>query len=189
MDRDLPDDALFHISTRMYFDGASNRKGYGAGVVLVAPDGEHIPISSPSTNNVAEYEACLLGLNALAELGVRAVEVYGDSFLVIAQTQGKWKTKDETLLMYQALLDRTIACFDELTFSYIPRNQNHFADALATLASYVDMPDQTKIMPIIVQQKFEPIIGAIAQGLWTLTLGMRHGTPTFATSLRKASIL
>lgn len=109
--------------------------------------------SSPSTNNVAEYEACLLGLNALAELGVRAVEVYGDSFLVIAQTQGKWKTKDETLLMYQALLDRTIACFDELTFSYIPRNQNHFADALA---SYVDMPDQTKIMPIIVQQKFEP---------------------------------
>lgn len=72
--------------------------------MLVAPDGEHIPMSFklwfPSTNIVAEFEACLLGLNALGELGVRAVEVYGNSFLVIAQTQGKWKTKDETLLLY-----------------------------------------------------------------------------------------
>ena len=59
---------------RMYFDGTANQYGYGIGVLLVAPDGSHIPLSMKlnfsATNNVAEYEACILGLEALLAIEV-----------------------------------------------------------------------------------------------------------------------
>jgi hypothetical protein len=64
----------------MYFDGAANKSGRGAGVVLITPDGLHLPmalkIDFPATNNVAEYEALIFGLEALCELGVSKVIVY-----------------------------------------------------------------------------------------------------------------
>ena len=51
---------------RMYFDGASNALGHGVGAVLISPEGNHCPftakLSFDCTNNVAEYEACVLGL-------------------------------------------------------------------------------------------------------------------------------
>ena len=51
---------------KIYFDGASNTLGRGVGVVLIAPEGNHCPftakLSFDCTNNVAEYEACVLGL-------------------------------------------------------------------------------------------------------------------------------
>jgi hypothetical protein len=59
---------------RMYFDGTANQYGYGIGVLLVAPNGSHIPLSMKlnfsATNNVAEYEACILGLDALLAIEV-----------------------------------------------------------------------------------------------------------------------
>ena len=51
---------------KMYFDGVSNALGRGVGVVLISPEGNHCPftakLSFECTNNVAEYEACVLGL-------------------------------------------------------------------------------------------------------------------------------
>ena len=54
----------------MYFDGAANHSGYGIGVLLISPHGDHIPRSVRlafldrhlATNNIVEYEACILGL-------------------------------------------------------------------------------------------------------------------------------
>ena len=70
----------------MYFDGAANQSGYGIGVLLVSPQGGHIPRSvrlayfdrHPTTNNIVEYEACVLGLETALELGIRQMEVFGD---------------------------------------------------------------------------------------------------------------
>ena len=51
---------------RMYFDGASNILGQGIGAVLISPQGNHYPatarLSFSCTNNMAEYEACVMGL-------------------------------------------------------------------------------------------------------------------------------
>ena len=67
----------------LYFDGASNQKGCGAGVLLVSPNEEHIPISVKLdfdvTNNAAEYEACIVGLETTLALGVKNLRIYGDS--------------------------------------------------------------------------------------------------------------
>ena len=68
-------------SWKMYFDGATNQNGSGIGVLLISPKGTHIPFSGrlnfPATNNVTEYEACIMGLQAALGLGVKELEVYG----------------------------------------------------------------------------------------------------------------
>ena len=50
---------------------------------------------------MAEYEASIVGMEALQELRVKEVEVLGDSTLVIAQVQKLWKVKEEHLKPYQ----------------------------------------------------------------------------------------
>jgi ribonuclease HI len=71
----------------MFFDGASSREGAGAGVVFVSPTRETISLSYKlefeATNNVAEYEALVLGLRAAREMGIQEVVVFGDAELVV----------------------------------------------------------------------------------------------------------
>ncbi len=63
----------------MYFDGAINLSGNGIRAVLVSLDGKHFPIAIKlrfdCTNNIAEYEACVMGLQAAIEMKVRKLEV------------------------------------------------------------------------------------------------------------------
>ncbi|XP_021866129.2 uncharacterized protein [Spinacia oleracea] len=94
-DDDFPDENIFNINIskwKTYFDGASNRKGNGAGVLLIDPHGIHIPfavkLSFPTTNNTAEYEACIYGIKAALAAGEKHLTVYGDSNLIISQTIG-----------------------------------------------------------------------------------------------------
>ncbi|RVW22176.1 Transposon Ty3-G Gag-Pol polyprotein [Vitis vinifera] len=109
------------------------------------PDEEFIAMTSlsdrhPATNNIVEYEACILGLETALELGIRQMEVFGDSNLVLRQIQGDWKTRDVKLRPYHAYLELLVGRFDDLRYTHLPRAQNQFADALATLASSVDIP-------------------------------------------------
>ena len=73
----------------LFFDGSSCDKGGGAGILLISPKGETfefaIPIQSTVTNNQAEYVALLKGLQYLKEAKAIAVEIFGDSELVIKQ--------------------------------------------------------------------------------------------------------
>ena len=73
----------------MYFDGAFSLQGAGAGVLLVAPSGEHLKYivqmhfsREEATNNTAEYEGLLAGLRIAADLGIKKLIVRGDSQLV-----------------------------------------------------------------------------------------------------------
>ena len=92
----------------MYFDRATNQNGSGIGVLLISPKGTHIPFSSGlnflTTNNATEYEAYIMGLRAALGLGVKDLEVYGDSTLIISQIQNKWKIKEEKLMPYHECL-------------------------------------------------------------------------------------
>ena len=77
----------------MYFDGASNALGHGIMAVLVSPDEDHCPfiakLNFNCTNNVVEYEACIMGLQAAVEKKIKKLEMYGDSALVIYQLKGE----------------------------------------------------------------------------------------------------
>ncbi|XP_058189346.1 uncharacterized protein LOC131306932 [Rhododendron vialii] len=84
----------------LYFDGAANQKGYGIGVLLITPDGSHIPLAFKLnfdvTNNQAEYEVCIVGMEAALTLGVEKLEVIGDSNLVVSQANGDWKVREKS---------------------------------------------------------------------------------------------
>jgi ribonuclease HI len=70
----------------MFFDGASSREGVGAGVVLVSLVQEIISLSFKlefeTTNNVAEYEALILGLRDTKDMGIEEISVFGDAELI-----------------------------------------------------------------------------------------------------------
>ena len=52
------------------------------------------------TNNQAEYEACIFGLEALRNVGAEKVMVYEDSILVIKHVFNKWEVREDKLKLY-----------------------------------------------------------------------------------------
>ncbi|XP_070005575.1 uncharacterized protein [Nicotiana sylvestris] len=72
---------------RMFFDGAENFKGVGIGSVLVSKTVQHYPMSAklkfPCTNNMAEYEACILGLKMAIDMNIHELLVIRDADLLI----------------------------------------------------------------------------------------------------------
>ena len=76
------------------------------------------------TNNIVEYEACITGLETTLDLGVKQLEIHGDSNLVIRQTQGIWRTWDEKMKPYHAYLDLLVDRFEELRYIHLPKAES-----------------------------------------------------------------
>ncbi|XP_057984620.1 uncharacterized protein LOC131169412 [Hevea brasiliensis] len=144
---------------KMYFDGAMNKSGVGIGVVLEAPNGEQLLISKrlcfPTTNNIAEYEACICGLEALIAVGAKKVEVFGDSMLVVSHIKGEWELKEEKLRPYLEYAKKLLFSFEEVTMKHMPRARNWMVDALAT-ASLWEKGDQKLTQPVILMRSRIP---------------------------------
>ena len=118
--KDFSDEDILDIELgawKMYFDGVVNQYGNGTGALLITPDGSHMPLAVKlnfeATNNMVEYEACFVEMEALQELGVKEVEVFGDSTLVITQAQKLWRVKEEHLKPYQHYLEDFSKTFDK----------------------------------------------------------------------------
>jgi len=128
----------------MRFDGAVNREGAGAGVQINPPEDEGMlhsfKLDFDCTNNEAEYEALLLGLNLLKDKGVKRIVVQGDSELVINHAKGIYQAKHPRMIAYQNVVLDLIENFTEVDFSHIPRRQNTIVDSLAASASTFKIP-------------------------------------------------
>ncbi len=84
-----------HCRWKLYFDGAANAIGSGINVVLVSPKRQQTPIAvklgSDCINNKIEYEACIVGLQVALEFSTHELEVFGDSLLIVSQTNEEWQ--------------------------------------------------------------------------------------------------
>ncbi|RVW88376.1 Ribonuclease HI [Vitis vinifera] len=107
----------------------------------------------PATNNIVEYEACFLGLETTLKLKIRQMEVFGNTNLVLRQIQGHWKTRDVKLRPYHAYLELLVGRFDDLSYTHLPRAHNQFADALATIASMIDIPVDTVVHHLLIESR------------------------------------
>ena len=87
------------------------------------------------TNNQVEYEALLFGLEFLKSIGVKHVEAYGDSLLVVQQVSKVCQCYNGALNAYLDKCLDIISCFDEFVIRHIPREDNEKANALAQQAS------------------------------------------------------
>jgi ribonuclease HI len=87
------------------FDGACNANGNGAGVLLVSPKGKQSPyrfkLEFSCTNNVAEYEALILGLDTTRKMGMKLIQIFGDSDLIVNQEKGSCQTRHPRLRQYK----------------------------------------------------------------------------------------
>ena len=93
---------------KMYFDEVVNQYGNGIGILLITLKGSHIPLAVKLnfgvTNNMAEYETCIVGKETLRELKEKEVEVFGDSTLVIAQAPKVVEDEEGTLEALSTIL-------------------------------------------------------------------------------------
>ena len=143
-DEEVPETSLPGKETTddwiMYFDGAFTLQGAGAGVLLIAPTGEHLKYvvqmhfpREKATNNTAEYEGLLAGLRIAIDLGIKRLIIRGDSQLVVRQVN-----KDYQSQLMEAYVDEVRKLeehFDGLQMEHVPRAQNDIADELSKLAA------------------------------------------------------
>jgi ribonuclease HI len=84
-----------------------------------------------ATNNEAEYNSLIIGLTKALELGIREIDVEGDSNLVVNQVQGLWKVKVPKLVPLQSKANKLLWKFKKWTVKHIPREENTDADRLS----------------------------------------------------------
>ena len=123
----------------IFFDESSCGNGSGIGVVLISPRGEifefSFPIEVSATNNQAEYRAILKEIQLLQEVKADAVEIFGDSMLVINQLIGEYECKDDILHLYHEECLRLLKEFKKVTIEHVPKFHNSDANRLAQHAS------------------------------------------------------
>ncbi|MDS0474910.1 ribonuclease HI [Natrinema sp. 1APR25-10V2] len=123
----------------VYFDGGSRGNPGPAAIGwvivtgdgIVAEDGE--PIGT-ATNNQAEYEALIAGLEAASDYGYDEVHVRGDSELIVKQVRGEYDTNNPELREKRVTVHELLREFDEWTLEYVPREVNDRADGLVNEA-------------------------------------------------------
>lgn len=107
----------------MYVDGASNDHNSGEGVVLITPEGHKIcytlKLDFGAINNEAEYESLIHGLKIAREIGVKALQIYSDSQLIVNQVLGEFHTKGVRLAAYLAKVMRLLNDFEYYTTIHI----------------------------------------------------------------------
>lgn len=133
---ELPGEEICSLETKVWrlaFDGSSTHQGGDAGVVLYDAEGVNISLSFklefPCSNNVAEYEALLLGLISALKLGVKKLRVQGDSKLIVEQVNREFALKEAALVEYGTAAQKLIKSFSSIQFEHVPRAQNKHADA------------------------------------------------------------
>ena len=89
----------------MNFDGAYSKAGKGARIVIVWPEGKvfnfAFRLEFEATNNVAEYEALLLGIEIAKDMGIKLLSIKGDFDLIVQQVKGQFSCKCQRLKKYR----------------------------------------------------------------------------------------
>lgn len=123
----------------LHFDGASrgNPGPAAVGYVLVSGDGivaEDGETIGRATNNQAEYEALIRGLETATKYGFDEIVVKGDSQLIVKQVKGAWNTNDPELKEKRIRVRELLKEFDDWSLTHVPREVNERADELANEA-------------------------------------------------------
>lgn len=130
------DDARHHL----YTDGGSrgNPGPAGIGARLLTASGDVVEeladFIGTATNNVAEYQALLAGLDLALDRGVERLDVFMDSELVVRQVNGQYKVKDAGLKPLHAQACLLLSRFHEVDVKHVRREQNAEADRLVNEA-------------------------------------------------------
>jgi ribonuclease HI len=157
-EQQVPDNPETVEVWRMYFDGSLKLQGAGAGILFITPGGEQLKYALQllfsASNNAAEYEALIHGLNIAISLGVKRMMVYGDSLVVISQINKEWDCLNDSMGKYCTAVRKLEDKFEVLEFHHVERDHNAAAATLSKLGS-----NRTQVPPgVFVQEVPRPSI-------------------------------
>lgn len=137
---------------KLYFDGCSksNPGKSGSGSVIYDVNNNEIwtdsyYVGDKQTNNFAEYTGLYRGMKKAIEIGIKKLEVYGDSKLVIKQMKGEYSTKSLNLIDISNECKKIANEFDEIKFNHVYRNNNKRADELSNVALCIFIAKNNKL--------------------------------------------
>ncbi len=119
-----------------YFDGATNPNPgeLGLGACIVDHKGDEVIATSSyrpyGTNNEAEYLSLILLLKMAKKAGIKELECYGDSKLIINQVNGVFNVSDKFRPYHNEVLSLS-SSFESISFNWVKRDLNIRADALS----------------------------------------------------------
>jgi ribonuclease HI/pterin-4a-carbinolamine dehydratase len=132
---DTPDPHAHPEEVKIFTDGGSRGNPGPSASGFVVMDMEDTVLVEKgvylgvATNNIAEYTALRLALEECKQMGVRKVDAYLDSLLVVNQMKGIFKIKNRDLWPIHDAIKKLAAGFDKVEFSHVPRELNKLADA------------------------------------------------------------
>ncbi|KAM1666583.1 hypothetical protein ACFX2K_046162 [Malus domestica] len=114
------------------------------------------------SNNVAEYQALIIRLQMAINMRITALEIFGDSKLIINQLLTEYEVKKDDLIPYFQLATQLLQEFETVTLEHVPRKENQMADALANLASSMTLgEDEAADVPVCqrwIMENFQMIL-------------------------------
>lgn len=119
---------------KLYTDGGSRgNPGESAGAFVICKMDDNVVEKSGyyigiTTNNQAEYQALLKGLQRSVELGIRNLNVFMDSELIVKQINGAYKIKNAELKPLYDQVKELVDQFNTISFTHVPRAMNAEAD-------------------------------------------------------------
>jgi ribonuclease HI len=123
----------------IFCDGSWGTFGIGAAAVLISPSKSKTCYAARldfnCTNNIAEYETLLLGLQKLKAMGIRRAMLKSDSQVILGHVDKSSKARGPKLEKYLDTVRRMEASFEGFSVKNIPRGENEHTDLLAKSAA------------------------------------------------------
>ena len=125
-------------NVELYIDGSADLQSKTAGIGgVIFVDKEKFKFFSEylhdSTNNEAEYESLIYGIEMLIENKLFNANIFSDSQLVVNQVNGIYKIKNDRMKLLHQRATNLLSSLNDWKFDYIPREKNAIADRYADL--------------------------------------------------------
>lgn len=128
----------------LFVDGLSDKRNAGVGIVIKGPDDFSVDHSLvfkfKASNNQTEYEALIVDLRLVKDLGARKLRCNTDSQLVVGQVRGEYQMKDNLLLQYYHQVIEAMKDFEEVTLHQIPQVENVRPEKSGCYRKYLSRP-------------------------------------------------
>ncbi|XP_028101269.1 uncharacterized protein LOC114300603 [Camellia sinensis] len=151
---------------QMWFDGSKANGLVGIGIVIKSLQGAKTRHGfrideTTRSDDYAEYEALVMGLEILISLQAHVVDIFGNSQLVINQVKGVFKCPSVSLLPYYVVVVHLLSQFQVANATYIPRFMNDKANDVAQKGSNFKRGDNTQIdmSQATYQKLIQPLAG------------------------------
>jgi ribonuclease HI len=139
MEVQTPPASIEHETWTTYFDSSIMKEGTGVGLVFISPLGVHmeypVRLHFPASNNAAEYEALINGFRIAVDLGVKRLEIRGDSELVVDQVMKDKNCVYPKMAAYCQAVRDLEGKFHALELHHVLHDYNKAADVLTKIAS------------------------------------------------------